>query len=177
MNGKVTYFLKVIHRRKKHIFVIMTAFEPLALPAYNPRLRKVEDQNEIFDPVRKKWIVLTPEEWVRQHVINTLIAYQDVPAGLIAIEKGFKFNTRTYRADIVIYNTNRKPVLIIECKAPDVKISQAVFEQIFRYNLVLKVPFLWVTDGNTNYVAEIDYLSKSSKFLDALPVFKIMDTY
>jgi len=72
MNGKVTYFLKVIHRRKKHIFVIMTAFEPLALPAYNPRLRRVEDQNEIFDPVRKKWIVLTPEEWVRQHVINTL---------------------------------------------------------------------------------------------------------
>ncbi len=153
----------------------MAEFESLALPHFEARIRTMDYGQEIFDPVRKKWVSLTPEEWVRQHVLNMLITYQEVPAGLIAVEKSFKFNTRVYRTDAVVYNTNRKPVLMIECKAPGIKISQAAFEQIFRYNLVLNVPWVWVTNGNNNYVAEIDYISGSSKFLESLPLFKVMN--
>lgn len=154
----------------------MSDFKTLSLPPYEPRVRKGKSSKEIFDHVRMKWVALTPEEWVRQHVLNLLIHNQNVPAGLIAVEKSFKFNTRVYRADAVVYNTDRKPVFIVECKAPEVKITQAVFEQIFRYNLVLKVPFLWVTNGIDNYVAEIDYLNGESKFLDSIPLFEQMNT-
>lgn len=153
----------------------MESLPVLKLPKFQYRQRNNNGKNEIFDPVRKKWILLSPEEWVRQHTINFLINNLQVPSSLLAIEKAFKFNTRTYRADIVVYSTSAKPAMLVECKAPEVKITQAVFDQVFRYNLVLRVPYFIITNGMDTFAAEIDYSNKSSRFLDSIPLFSQMN--
>ncbi len=125
--------------------------ESLNLPAFDARFTEREGEKCIYDPVRQVFVAFTAEEWVRQHFINFLVSVKDVPLGLIAVEKGFIFQGMMRRADIVVHDRNARPWLIIECKAPSVQVSQKVFDQIGRYNSILKAPFVGVTNGIKHY--------------------------
>ncbi len=143
--------------------------QKLNLPEYEFKTRLNNGKTEIFDEVRKKYLVLTPEEWVRQNLIKYLINDREIPAGLISIEKGLKVNTMNKRTDIIVYNKKGKPGMIVECKATNVKIDQKVFEQIARYNMSLNVALLLVSNGYTHYCCEIDYTKNSFSFLESIP--------
>ncbi|MDR0581495.1 MAG: type I restriction enzyme HsdR N-terminal domain-containing protein [Prevotellaceae bacterium] len=112
-----------------------------------PRVRITNGKQEIYDVVRKKFVALMPEELVRQQLLHYLTAVKKFPSGLLQVEVPVPYLRHTYRADIVAYDRYLKPLLIAECKAPDVKITQEICEQIARYNLVLKVPYLLITNG------------------------------
>ncbi len=146
----------------------------LNLPEYSFNISYKNDQAYIFDPIRKKKILLTPEEWVRQNFLQYLIAEKHVPASLVRVEMGMKLHARTKRSDLVVFNRAGAPVLIIECKAPDVPIAQKTFDQIARYNITLKVNFLVVTNGMTHYCCKMDYASKSYTFLEDIPDYSVM---
>ena len=118
--------------------------------------------------------MLQPEEWVRQNFIQFLIHEKGFPASLIAIEKGLKLHELQKRADIVIYDKGLKPIVLIECKAPKIKINQEVFEQVARYNMVFKVPYLIVTNGLEHYCAKVDLSANSFQFLKELPNYKAL---
>lgn len=105
---------------------------------------------QVFDIIRKKFVDLTPEEWVRQHLVHFLIQQKNVPASLISIEKQLILNATKRRTDVVVYNTNLKPMLVIECKAPFVPIDQQTINQVLRYNLELQVPFIGLSNGLTH---------------------------
>jgi hypothetical protein len=109
-------------------------------------------QTFIFDFIRKKWLILTPEEWVRQHLLNYLVTEKKYPVSLIAIEKEIKLNDLKKRFDIVIYNTQMKPHILIECKAPFIELNTPVIEQVLRYNLVLRSGFVMITNGISDRV-------------------------
>jgi hypothetical protein len=143
--------------------------QKLNLPQYPIKLKEEKGTKYIFDPIRKKYLVLQPEEWVRQNFIQYLIKDKGYSANLIAIEKGLKLNELQKRADIVVYDKNADPIVLIECKAPKVKINQAVFEQIARYNIVFKVPYLVVTNGLDHYCAKVNLKANSFEFLKELP--------
>lgn len=146
----------------------------LNLPEFSFRTRNVEGRNEIFDNIRKKYVVLTPEEWVRQNFVQYLICFKNVPATLVIIEKGLKLYKLHKRSDIVVFNRNANPLMVVECKAPDVKITQNAFDQVARYNIVLKVKFLVVTNGFEHYCCRIDHKKKKYHFLDDIPDFENM---
>ncbi len=148
--------------------------QKLNLPEYNFKLRSKDKKIEILDKIRKKYVSLTPEEWVRQNFIMYLIKEKKVPESLIAIESSMRYNNMKKRSDIVIYKKNAKPIMIVECKAPEIKISQAVFDQIARYNMVLKVNYLIVTNGLQHYCCAIDYLNKTYSFLKEIPKYQIL---
>lgn len=120
---------------------------PLKYPLFNTKLKKQKDKTYIFDEVRKKWLLLTPEEWVRQHLIHFLIIQKKYPPSLISIEKEIILNDLKKRYDIVIYNKQLLPVLVIECKAPYIELDNAVVEQALRYNLILKANYLMISNG------------------------------
>ncbi len=120
---------------------------PLKYPPFEVQLKNKGSQTFIFDSIRKKWLVLTPEEWVRQHVINYLIAEKQFSPSLISVEKELKLNDLKKRYDIVVYSNDLKPYLIIECKAPYIDLDELVIEQALRYNLILKAPLLMITNG------------------------------
>ncbi len=143
--------------------------QKLNLPEYEFKTRVQNSKTEIFDEVRKKYLILTPEEWVRQNLIKYLINDRGIPAGLIAIEKALKINKMNKRTDIVIYKKTGEPGMIVECKAPSIKIDQKVFEQIARYNMSLKVPVLLVSNGQTHYCCKIDYSENRFSFLESIP--------
>lgn len=147
--------------------------QELNLPAYSVKLKTVNQQSQIFDEVRKKWLVLTPEEWVRQHVVYYLNSSFSYPMGLMAIEKELVLNGMKRRTDIVIYSRTGAPKMIVECKAPGVKIDQSTLDQASRYNLVLEVPFLMITNGMKHYVLEIMANGKA-KYLNSLPSFEVL---
>lgn len=136
---------------------------------YNLNIKTENQSQYIFDIIRKKYVVLTPEEWVRQHIIHYLINDHLFPKSLISVEKKLVLNELVKRTDIVLYNRLANPVLIIECKSEAVPISQKTFEQIARYNLKLNVPYLWVSNGKTNHLCKIDHGLNSFLFLDTLP--------
>ncbi|PCI35350.1 MAG: restriction endonuclease subunit R [Flavobacteriaceae bacterium] len=146
--------------------------QQLNLPPYKLNLKSSENKLLIFDIVRKKYIVLTPEEWVRQHYIHYLVEEKKYPISLIAVEKQLKVNTRTKRTDIVIFNTQGRPEIIVECKAPSIKISQHVFDQIARYNMELKAPYLIVTNGMFHYYCRQNFEKECYEFLRDIPEFK-----
>jgi len=129
-------------------------------------------KTEIFDSIRKKYLVLTPEEHVRQNFIQYLIKYKDFPASLMAVEKGLKVNTRNKRADIVQYNNIGKAILIVECKAPNIKIDQITFSQAAMYNMEMKVEYLIMTNGINHYCGKIDYNLQSINYMKDIPNFK-----
>lgn len=131
-------------------------------------------QQFIFDIIRKKNVVLTPEEWVRQHIVHYLINDYGFPKSLISLEKQLVLNELSKRTDIVLYNHNGAPLLIVECKAPEVRITQKTFDQIARYNLKLKVPYLWVTNGKTNIACSVDLEKGKVTFLDQLPELSVL---
>ncbi len=141
----------------------------LNLPDYSFSISETNGKKVIFDQIRKKQVALTPEEWVRQNFIQFLIKEKGYPASLIAIETKVIVNGLKQRADIVCYNTKREPLMVIECKAPEVKITQHVFEQVTRYNSKLKTKMIVVTNGLNHYCAQIQGLSYS--FLKDIPVY------
>jgi len=146
--------------------------ENLNLPTYSFKIKSELQRKLIFDSIRKKYIVLTPEEWVRQNFIRYLIEEKGYPASLIAVEKKVDVNLLPQRSDIVLYNSNANPVMIVECKSAKIKITQDVFNQIARYNMKLRVPFLVVTNGLRHFCCYMDYEKKSFRFLEDIPEYK-----
>ena len=142
----------------------------LNFPEYHFNLRKQAGKNEIFDDVRKKWLVCTPEEWVRQHFIQWLIRDRGYPASSIAIEGGLKVNQLRKRTDLVVYKNNR-PLLLVECKAPTVALSQAVFDQVFRYNRTINAPCIAVTNGLKHVFALVT--ANDAQFIEELPNYPV----
>jgi hypothetical protein len=125
----------------------------------------------IFDPIRRKYVRLTPEEWVRQHFINYLVVYGKYPAGLIGVEVPFKMNKLSKRLDLLIHDREGNPLMIVECKEPDTKLDGKVFDQIAVYNLQYRVPYLIVTNGIRNYACRMDFETKSREDLEIIPQY------
>ncbi len=141
----------------------------LNLPQFNLKVKSKENKYFIFDIIRKKYVVLTPEEWVRQHFIHYLIEYKNYPASLIAVEKQISINNLSKRTDILIFDRNAGPHVIVECKAPTVKISQRTFDQIARYNLKLNARYLVITNGLQHFYAKMNASKKKYEFLKDIP--------
>lgn len=136
---------------------------------YNLRIERDGDRERVFDVIRKKFVALTPEEWVRQQVIHYLLEDHRYPKALISVEKQLQVNGLTRRTDVVLYDRSGAPVVIIECKAPEVALSQSVAEQAARYNLTLRVPYLWVTNGEKHAICRISHTQGTWEWLAALP--------
>ena len=143
--------------------------QPLQFPPYKFRFKNSENKVAIFDEIRKKFIILTPEEWVRQHVVHYLLVDKNYPKSWLNVEKQIKMNGLTKRYDVVVYNPDGSIFLLVECKAPEIKISQHTFDQIARYNLALKADYLMVTNGLEHYFCQMDYENESYHFLQDLP--------
>lgn len=148
----------------------------LNLPEYPFRITLKDNQHFIFDELRKKHLVLSPEEWVRQHFIQYLIKDRSFPRSLIQIEGGLVLNKLQKRTDIVIFNSRGERVMVVECKAPGVKINQAVFDQAARYNSVHKAPWLVVTNGLVHCYARIDHVKETFLFVEELPDYSLLNT-
>jgi len=144
----------------------------LNFPTYSFRFKNSENNVAIFDEIRKKFILLTPEEWVRQHTLHYLIHDKNYPKSHINVEKLIKINTLNKRYDIVVFQPNGEIFLLIECKAPEVAITQQTFDQIARYNLALKAKYLMLTNGINHYFCQMDFENKKYIFLKELPEFK-----
>lgn len=145
----------------------------LNLPVYQFRFKNSENKVSIFDEIRKKFIIVTPEEWVRQNVVQYLINEKKYPKSLINVEKALKINGLTKRYDIVVYKNDGKINVLVECKSTDVKISQDTFDQIARYNMTLKADFLMVTNGLNHYICKMDFENEKYSFLENLPEYTI----
>tara|TARA_R110002050_G_scaffold291788_1_gene446608 strand:- start:1141 stop:1584 length:444 start_codon:yes stop_codon:yes gene_type:complete len=145
--------------------------QKLNLPNYKFKLKSSENKTLIFDNFRKKYFVLTPEEWVRQHFVQFLIDEKKYPVSLIAIEKQLIINNRKKRTDILVFNTDGNPDIIVECKAPQIKITQATFDQIARYNLKLKANYLIVTNGLDHFYCKMDFEKETYIFLKEIPTY------
>jgi hypothetical protein len=147
----------------------------LNLPSYSFRISGKEGSEMIFDPQRKRWVRLTPEEWVRQHFVQYLIRQGGYPAGLIGIEMMFSFNTLKKRVDILVHDRNGQPVMIVECKSPDIRISDfyedKVYDQVGEYNLGFKVPYAIVTNGIDNYAFRFNAEKKQYEHILEIPLY------
>ena len=145
----------------------------LNLPKYNMRISRDRNNNiKIFDSIRKKFVSLTPEEYVRQHFTNWLINYLHYPMGLIANEVKISLNSTIKRCDTIVYSNTGDPMMIIEYKAPHISINQNVFDQIVRYNMVLKTKYLVVSNGMQHYCCIIDYENNSYQFIPNIPTYE-----
>lgn len=133
------------------------------------RFRSRNEKKEIFDFIRKKWLVLQPEEWVRQNIIASLILHYKVPENLIAIEKGFVINQKMKRFDLVIFNRKAKPVMLIECKSHQVSLTQKVFDQMSMYNTEIKAEYLMATNGLLSYCCQQNHSNKELTFITTFP--------
>jgi len=147
----------------------MDLLQPLNLPPYPFKITEERGQMTLFDQIRKKQIILTPEEWVRQHFVQYLINEKQYPKALIKLEGGHKLHGMARRTDIVVYNPEGVKILLVECKAPSVTIDQKTFDQIAYYNMVQKVQLLAVSNGLQHYFIRIDFEKKDYQFLSALP--------
>jgi hypothetical protein len=143
----------------------------LNLPDFDYNLKKAEGKVWIFDVIRKKFIVLTPEEWVRQHFINYLVTDLKYPRALIKVEGGLKFNQLSKRSDVVVFDREGKPWMVVECKSPTVELSQASLIQASTYNASLRAKYITITNGLSHHCAEIDWAAGKTLVLDALPEF------
>ncbi|MBI9065974.1 MAG: type I restriction enzyme HsdR N-terminal domain-containing protein [Salinivirgaceae bacterium] len=144
----------------------------LNLPDFSDKLKINKVENTIFDVFRKKNIILTPEEWVRQNFLWYMKENLGYPEGLISVEMSLILNNLTRRCDIVAFNRKGQPKLIVECKAPQIKINQKTFDQIATYNLKLKVDFLVITNGINHYCCLMNYNDNSYSFIEEIPNFK-----
>ncbi len=145
--------------------------EPLNLPTYFFKIKSEDNRKYIFDEIRRKYILLTPEEWVRQNFIKYLISEKNYPQQLISVEMEFKLNKLSKRCDIVVFNSIGKPNLIVECKSHAVRINQDIFDQIVNYNINFDVDYLIVTNGVKHYCCKLDKKSKSFAFIDGIPEY------
>ncbi|HAT66414.1 MAG TPA: restriction endonuclease subunit R [Flavobacteriaceae bacterium] len=141
----------------------------LNFPEYSFRFKNSENKRLIFDPIRKKFMMLTPEEWVRQHTVQFLIQEKGYSASLINVEKQLNLHGTKKRYDIVVFNPNGSIFLIVECKAPTIEINQETFDQIARYNLVTQAEYLMVTNGLDHFYCQMDYNNERYVFLRELP--------
>jgi len=148
----------------------------LNLPSYSFRITGREGSEMILDPLRKKYVKLTPEEWVRQNFVQYLIHEGKYPPGLIGIEIMFSFNTMKKRVDILVHNRKGRPVMIVECKSPDINISDfyedKVYDQVGGYNLGYKVPYAIVTNGIDNYAFRFNSENKQYEHILEIPLFE-----
>lgn len=144
----------------------------LQFPNYSFRFKNSENKVAIFDEIRKKFIIITPEEWVRQHVIQFLLQDKKYPKSHINVEKLLKVNNLTKRYDVVVYKPDGSINVLVECKAPEVKITQSTFDQIARYNMTLKADYLMVTNGLNHYFCKMDYENEKYHFLTELPEYQ-----
>ena len=145
----------------------------LNFPLYQIPIKNKENKTLVFDSIRKKWLKLVPEEWVRLNCIEFLINEKKISRSLISVEKEFKLNNLKKRFDIVVFNKKGEIYLLVECKAPNVKISQSVFNQITKYNLVLKSKFLMISNGINHYFFAMDFKSQKIEFLKDLPSYDL----
>ena len=143
----------------------------LNLPRAEFKIKSSENTQYIFDIIRKKYVVLTPEEWVRQHLIHYLVIIKGYPKSLIAVEKQLTINTLIKRFDMLVFNKLGTPEIIIECKSPTTKISQQTFDQIARYNLKLNANYLMVSNGLEHYFCNLDPINEKYIFLKDLPAY------
>ncbi len=155
------------------IFLIFADMQPLNFPAYQFRFKSSENKVQIFDPIRKKFIQLQPEEWVRQHVVSFLITEKNYPKSLINVEKELLVNNLKRRYDVLGYYPDGRIHLVVECKAPSIKITQETFDQIARYNLSLKADYLMVTNGLQHYFCKMDYEQEKYVFLKDIPSYML----
>ena len=144
--------------------------QELNLPVYSFKFKEGV-RKQIFDAIRKKYVVLTPEEWVRQNFLQYLIRDKKFPASLIAVEAGLKYNQLQKRADVLVYDKQGNPHLMVECKAPEVKITQDVFDQVAHYNMSFKVKYLVVTNGLNHFCCQMDYSDNSFHYLKDIPEY------
>ena len=147
----------------------------LNLPEYPIKRRSFNGQSQIFDEIRRKYVALTHEEWVRQHFVTYLINDRKFPKGLIAVEYSLEINKVNHRADVVAFNNQSKPLVVVECKAPDVPINQQVIQQISRYNILLKAPLLILTNGLVHFCVRIDFERGTTSTLESIPLFQEID--
>lgn len=145
--------------------------QPLHFPNYTFNIITKNAKNYIWDIVRRKYVQLTPEEWVRQHVLHHFIEDKNYNPQFLAVEKQFTLNKLKKRADIVLYNKQLQPLLIVECKAPDIAITQSVFDQTARYHLSIPSQYLMLTNGLQHYYCTLDHHNKTFYFLENLPEF------
>ncbi|MFC7357596.1 type I restriction enzyme HsdR N-terminal domain-containing protein [Jejudonia soesokkakensis] len=143
--------------------------QKLNFPDYTFRFKSNENKSLIFDVIRKKFVVLTPEEWVRQHTVQFLISEKNYPLSHINVEKQLKLHDTIKRYDIVVFNSDGSIHLIVECKAPKIDITQDTFDQIARYNFVLDATYLMVTNGVAHYYCQIDAEQERYHFLETIP--------
>ncbi len=144
----------------------------LNLPGYDPSLKKENGKVWIFDVIRKKYIVLTPEEWVRQHFINYLIAELKYPRSLFRIEGSLTYNKLQKRSDILVFDRNGKAWMLIECKSPTIKLNQKAFNQVAVYNMTLSAKYLAVTNGMAHFCFEAAQTGSEPKALQNFPEFE-----
>jgi len=147
----------------------------LNLPEAQLNIQQSEGKTQVFDILRKTYVALTPEEWVRQHFIHFLINYKGYPAALLGNEMAIKVGNLNKRCDTVLYGKDTKPLMIIEYKAPTVAITQKVFDQICRYNITLRVPYLIVSNGLQHYCCRIDYEKGTCSFLADVPDYRVLN--
>ena len=145
--------------------------QPLNFPSYTFRVKNSENRPLIFDEIRKKFIVLTPEEWVRQHVIKFLIQEKNYPISHINVEKQITLNGLKKRYDIVVFKPDGKLDILVECKAPEITISQNTFDQIAQYNFKLNANYLMVTNGLAHYYCQMDFVAEKYQFMQDIPDF------
>lgn len=147
--------------------------QKLNFPDYAFRFKSSENRVAIFDEIRKKFILLTPEEWVRQHVVRFLLEQKNYPKSHINVEKIIKLNGLTKRYDVVVFQPDGKILLLVECKAPEVAITQNTFDQIARYNLKMNAGYMMVTNGLNHYFCQMDYEQEQYRFLPDIPAYNI----
>ncbi len=148
----------------------------LNLPLYDAKITESNGKKQIFDDLRRCFVALTPEEWVRQHFVHMLLSLKGYPKTLMANEVAISLNGMSRRCDTVVYDKQLKPRVIIEYKAPSVKIDAKVFAQIARYNLVLRVDYLVVSNGLQHFCCKMDYENNSYSFLDNIPAYAEVTT-
>ena len=141
----------------------------LTLPSYDVKVRGTREKPEIFDFLRRRFVTLTPEEWVRQHFTHWLIEHKGYPKGLLGNEIALKCGEKVLRCDSILYNREAIPQMIIEYKAPTVSLTQRVFNQITAYNLLLHVDYLVVSNGVQHTICKMDYAQRKYIFLPTVP--------
>ncbi len=147
---------------------------PLNLPEFKIKLAGTKDRPLVLDVLRRRYVKLTPEEWVRQHFVHFLIEHKGYPEALLANEISLKIGEKTLRADSVLFGRDLKPRMIIEYKAPSIPISQKVFDQIFTYNLILHVDYLVVSNGLEHYCCKMDHANQKYLFLEDIPSYQFL---
>lgn len=148
--------------------------QALNLPTYLFNTKSENGRTFILDTIRKKYVLLTPEEWVRQHIIRYLSEEKKYPVSLMSVETGFTYNKLQRRTDVLIYGRSGNAIGIVECKAPSVKLTSSVFDQILRYNLNFNVPYLIITNGLQHYCCRLNFETMGYSFLKEIPEYELL---